>query len=322
MAVYTEISDDELIKFLLEYDIGEVLACKGIADGIENTNYALATTAGAYILTLYEKRVCSADLPFFLALMDHLAGANIPCPTPVRGKNGSALHHLSGKPAAIVTFLEGEGTRQITNDHCRQLGHALACLHLAGANFTPARPNSLSVEGWRVQLEKCNGRVDEISPGLEEFLHGQLDDLSSQWPENLPTGIIHADLFPDNVFFRDNQLSGIIDFYFACTDMLAYDIAICLNAWCFDADANFDTVKARELLRAYQNVRELNKAEIAALPILVRGASLRFAMTRVYDWLYTPIEALVTRKDPLEYIDKLRFHCGITEPDDYGLEIR
>ena len=258
MAVYTEISDAELMKFLLEYDIGEALACKGIAEGIENTNYALTTTTGTYILTLYEKRVLSGDLPFFLGLMNHLARAEIPCPTPIPGKDGVSLRHLSGKPAAIVTFLEGSGARQITKDHCRQVGHSLANLHLAAANFPSARPNNLSVEGWKALLEKCDGRGDEISPGLVNYLQGELDDISRLWPgpDSLPVGIIHADLFPDNVFFRDDHLRGIIDFYFACTDMLAYDIAICLNAWCFDADNKFETGKARELLKAYH--RELN----------------------------------------------------------------
>ena len=320
MAVYTEVGDEDLVRFGAEYDIGELLSCKGIAEGIENSNFALTTSTGNYILTLYEKRVDPKDLPFFLGLMDHLDGAGIPCPTPVHGRDGAALRHLCGRPAAIFTFLSGMWPRRITPDHAAELGRALAGLHLAGADFSMSRANGLSLESWRPLLVQSKDRADEVAPGLAAELGGELDALEANWPKNLPGGVIHADLFPDNVFFRDGHLVGLIDFYFACTDMFAYDLGICLNAWCFEPDLSFNITKARRLLTAYRKVRDFSGAELAALPLLARGAAMRFLLTRLYDWLYTPGDALVTRKDPLEYLAKLRFHRGINSPAEYGLE--
>ncbi len=316
MAVYTEVGDEELVDFAAEYDIGEVLSCKGIAEGIENSNFALATTGGNFILTLYEKRVNADDLPFFLGLMDHLAKAGIPCPTPVHGRDGKALRQLCGRPAAIVTFLSGMWPRRITPDHTAELGAALAKLHLAGADFTMSRANGLSLESWRPLLARGDGRADEVMAGLA----GELDALEEGWPEGLPAGVIHADLFPDNVFFRDGKLTGMIDFYFACTDMFAYDLGVCLNAWCFEPDLSFNITKARRLLTAYRKVREFSAAEMEALPLLARGSAMRFLLTRLYDWLHTPKDALVTCKDPLEFVARLRFHQGVKGPGDYGLD--
>lgn len=324
MAVYTEVGDDDLVQFSAEYDIGEFLSCKGIAEGIENSNFALTTSTGNYILTLYEKRVDPADLPFFLGLMDHLAEAGIPCPTPVHGRDGEALRQLCGKPAAIVTFLSGMWPRRISPDHAAELGRGLAELHLAGADFAMTRANGLSLNSWRPLLEKSESRADEVAPGLAGELSGELDEMEADWPASgpggLPSGVIHADLFPDNVFFRDAKLAGLIDFYFACTDMFAYDLGICLNAWCFEPDLSFNVTKARRLLTAYRKVRDFSDAELTALPLLARGAAMRFLLTRLYDWLYTPDDALVTRKDPLEYLARLRFHRDIKGPAEYGLE--
>ena len=320
MAVYTEIDDDDLVKFISDYDIGEVLSCHGIAEGIENSNYALTTTMAPFILTLFEKRIKPEDLPFFLSLLDHLASRGMPCPMPVRDKGGMVLRQLAGKPAAIVCFLDGKGLKDITDGHCRELGHALARLHTAAADFDGGRPNDLSVESWSDQLAKCQGRADEVEPGLEAFLNSELMYITSHWPQDLPKGIIHADLFPDNVFFSNNRLSGLIDFYFACSDFYAYDIAICLNAWCFEADHSFNEDKARCLLSSYQAHRELTAEEIRAFPILLRGAAMRFALTRLYDWLYTPPDALVSRKDPMEYVNILKFHTTVKDPQIYGLE--
>ncbi len=320
MAVYTEVGDDDLVRFAAEYDIGEILSCKGIAEGIENSNFALTTSSANYILTLYEKRVDAEDLPFFLGLMDHLAGAGIPCPTPVHGRDGEALRRLCGRPAAIVTFLSGMWPRRITPDHAAEVGRACAELHMAGADFTMTRANGLSLESWRPLLARSGDRADEVAPGLAGELGAELDALEEGWPKGLPSGVIHADLFPDNVFFRDGRLVGLIDFYFACTDMFAYDLGICLNAWCFETDLSFNITKARRLLTAYRKVRDFSAEELAALPLLARGAAMRFLLTRLYDWLYTPDDALVTRKDPLEFLAKLRFHRGVKSPAEYGLE--
>lgn len=320
MAVYTDISDEDLSAFVAGYDIGEVLSCKGIAEGVENSNFLLVTDQAPFILTLYEKRVDANDLPFFLGLTEHLAALGVPCPTPVRARDGQVLRTLSGRPAAIVTFLNGMWPKRIQNYHCAQLGRAMAHLHVAGADFKLTRTNALGVASWRPLLDACQGRGDEILVGLTDELHAELDVLESEWPENLPQGIIHADLFPDNVFFRGENLSGLIDFYFACTDQFAYDVAICLNAWCFERDGDFNATKARKMLQAYREVRDFSEAEMQALPLLARGAAMRFLLTRLYDGLNTPESALVTPKDPLEYLKKLRFHQAVSGPGAYGLD--
>jgi homoserine kinase type II len=320
MAVYTEVGDEDLVQFTANYDIGEVLSCKGIAEGIENSNFALSTTAGNFILTLYEKRVDPNDLPFFLGLMDHLAEAGIPCPTPIHGRDGEALRRLCGRPAAIVTFLSGMWPRRISPDHCAELGRSLAEMHQAGADFKMSRANDLSLESWRPLLAKSEARADEVESGLAKELASALDALEAGWPTGLATGVIHADLFPDNVFFRDGKLSGMIDFYFACTDMFAYDLGVCLNAWCFEPDRSFNVTKAKRLLTAYRKVRDFSAEELEALPLLAQGSAIRFLLTRLYDWLNTPGDAMVTRKDPLEFLAKLRFHLGVKGPADYGLD--
>ena len=320
MAVYTEVPDGELVAFVAQYDIGRVLSCKGIAEGVENSNYLLRTDSATYILTLYEKRVALDDLPFFLGLMDHLAGRGIACPTPVKAGDGVALRTLCGRPAAIVSFLEGMWPRRPTPRHCQLLGEMLARLHIAGADFERRRPNDLSVAGWRRLFEACGARADEVRPGLAERLSDELALLQRSWPDDLPSGVIHADLFPDNVFFLGDRLSGIIDFYFACNDQFAYDIAICLNAWCFESDGSFNATKARLLLSAYRRFRYISAGELAALPTLARGSALRFLLTRLYDWLNHPAGAFVKPKDPLEYLRKLEFHARVGSPAAYGLD--
>jgi len=320
MAVYTEVSDEELASFVAGYDLGKVLSCKGIAEGVENTNYLLVTERGSFILTLYEKRVRPDDLPFFLELMEHLAARGLDCPQPVKARDGQALRTLCGRPAAIVTFLPGLWPRRVRPEHCAGLGEALARLHLAGADFPRQRPNNLSVGGWRPLLEAAGPRADEVKAGLADELARELDALEAGWPDGLPSGVIHADLFPDNVFFQGDRVSGLIDFYFACTDAFAYDIAICLNAWCFEANGEFNTTKARLLLANYRRVRPLSAEEMERLPLLCRGGAMRFLLTRLYDWLNTPAGAFVKRKDPLEYLGKLRFHARVRGPGDYGLD--
>jgi homoserine kinase type II len=320
MAVYTDVSDEELQQFLAGYDLGSLLSYKGIAEGVENSNFLLHAGNGFFILTLYEKRVAAADLPFFLNLIEHLAARGINCPQPVRNRAGEVLGRLAGRPAAIVTFLDGMWIRRPRAAHCEALGEALAKLHLAGADFAMTRPNGLSVAGWRYLFEAAGTRADAVQTGLREAIANELTRLERDWPHDLPEGVIHADLFPDNVFFLGDRLSGLIDFYFACTDALAYDVAICLNAWCFETDHAYNITKGRALLSGYQRVRPLTAAEIAALPTLCRGAALRFLLTRLVDWLEVPRGALVKPKDPLEYYRKLRFHQAVTSTRDYGID--
>ena len=320
MAVYTDVSDEELQQFLGGYDIGALLAYKGIAEGVENSNFLLHTSAGFFILTLYEKRVAAGDLPFFLNLIEHLAARGLTCPQPVRGRGGEALGRLVNRPAAIFTFLDGMWIRRPNVAHCGAVGDALARLHLAGADFAMTRRNALSIEGWRSLFDAAGGRADTVQNGLSAAIGSELAWLERDWPRDLPQGVIHADLFPDNVFFLGDRLSGLIDFYFACTDALAYDVAICLNAWCFEPDHSYNITKGRALLKGYMRARKLNAREIAALPTLCRGAALRFLLTRLVDWLEVPPGALVRPKDPLEYYRKLRFHQTDVSARDYGID--
>ena len=320
MAVYTAIDDASLDAFLAEYEIGGVVSLQGITEGVENSNFLLITEGGRLILTLYERRVDPADLPFFLGLMDHLAAKGVPCPTPVHGRDGEALRHLCGRPAAVVSLLEGSSPRRVHPAHCAALGKALARMHLAGASFTMARPNALSGQGWRSLFEGCSSGADRVLYGLEAEIDQELAELERAWPGDLPRGIIHADLFPDNAFFQGDRLTGIIDFYFACIDLIAYDLAVCLNAWCFEPDRAFNITKARQMLAAYRAEREFTPSELEALPLLARGAALRFLLTRLFDWQNQVEGALVRPKDPLEYLDKLRFHRGVSGPGAYGLD--
>ena len=320
MAVYTDVTAEELADFLSTYGIGDLLSYKGIAEGVENSNYLLHTGKGYFFLTLYEKRVAAQDLPFFLGLMTHLATHGISCPQPVVNKSGEALGTLAGRPAAIIDFLEGVWPRRPNAAHCAAIGEALARMHLAGADFKMARPNALSVKGWRPLFDQAAARADSVQHGLRDLLASELDHLENCWPDDLPKGVIHADLFPDNALFLGERLSGLIDFYFACNDMFAYDVAICLNAWCFEIDHSFNVTKARAFLGAYARVRKLSAAERQAFPLLARGAAIRFLLTRLVDWLNVPPGALVRPKDPLEYVRKLRFHQAVKNIRDYGIE--
>ncbi|HZO46016.1 MAG TPA: homoserine kinase [Xanthobacteraceae bacterium] len=320
MAVYTDVTAEELAGFLAGYELGELLSYKGIAEGVENSNFLVHTSTGNYILTLYEKRVAAKDLPFFLGLMQHLASRGISCPLPIKDKKGEALGKVAGRPAAIITFLDGLWIRRPSAVHCAALGEALAKLHLAGLDFDRKRPNTLSVAGWRPLFEHCRDRVNEVQGTLRDLIEKELVALEHDWPRGLPQGVIHADLFPDNVFFLGDRLSGMIDYYFACNDALAYDVAICLNAWCFEADHSYNVTKGRALLQNYARVRQLDEAERAALPRLARGAALRFLLTRLVDWFNVPPGALVRPKDPMEYFRKLRFHQQVKSASDYGID--
>jgi homoserine kinase type II len=318
MAVYTEVTAEELDALLDRYDIGRLTACKGIAEGVENSNFFLGTDRAQFILTLYEKRVSSADLPFFLGLMEHLANRGVSCPTPVHDREGKVLQTVAGRPAAIIAFLTGYSLRRPLPMHCRALGAALATLHRSGLDFQLRRENALSLAGWTKLFAAIDGQADRLQAGMAGQIEELLIALTANWPRDLPSGVIHADLFPDNVFFLNDKVSGVIDFYFACNDLLAYDLAICLNAWCFEPDQAFNVTKARALLTGYNSVRKLEPEELQTLPLLARGSALRFLLTRLYDWFNTPDTALVKRKDPMEYWRKLKFHQDVQTPGAYG----
>ncbi len=322
MAVYTDVSDEELDSFIASYAVGALTSFKGIAEGVENSNYLVHTENGRYILTLYEKRVSREDLPYFLGLMEHLAARGLTCPLPVRDRQGQALKELAGRPAALITFLDGLWVRRPGIEHCAGLGDALARFHLSGRDFPMVRANSLSLPGWRSLFAAIGSGADQVIAGLSGVIEKELRHLEGHWPDDLPIGVIHADLFPDNVFFLGDKVSGLIDFYFACNDMLAYDIAVCLNAWCFETDGSFNVTKARALLEAYEKARTLTKAEFDRLPTLARGAALRFLLTRTYDFINTDAAALVKTKDPNEYLRKLRFHQRVKSTREYGVKER
>ncbi len=322
MAVYTQVSDAALAAFLAAYDLGSPLAFKGIAEGVENSNYYLETQRGRFILTLFEKRVEAADLPYFVALTEHLAARGFPCPRPVAARDGAALRTLEGRPALIVTFLDGLSPRLPNPAQCAAIGAALARMHASLADFTMTRENALGPEGWRRLWAGQQGAAEALWPGLGARVEALLAAFASADLSGLPPGTLHADLFPDNAFFLDDAFSGVIDFYFACSGALAYDVAVCLNAWAFEdkaaGEVRFDPVKAHALLSGYQSVRPLTSAERTHLPLLCRGAALRFLLTRLADWSATPPGALVRPKNPLEYAARLAFHDNIKDAGAYG----
>jgi homoserine kinase type II len=319
MAVYTDVSFEELDEFLRAYDIGQPRSFKGIAEGVENSNFYLQTDRDAYFLTLYEKRVRAEDLPFFLGLMDHLSAKGIPCPVPARDRNGNLATTLNGRPAALLTFLDGVSLKKPDAAHCAAVGLALAAMHEAGKDFPIRRANALNIEGWRELEDSTRDGADTVQEGLAGLISGTLGRLETEWPQDLPGGVIHGDLFPDNVLFMDGKVSGLIDFYFACNDAFAYDLAVMLNAWCFEPDGAYNVTKSRALIAAYEQRRPLTLPEISALPTLARGASLRFLLTRLFDWLNPSPTALVRPKDPREYSRKLRFHLKVRSAAEYGL---
>ena len=322
MAVYTNVSDDALAAFLSEYELGEAVAFKGIAEGVENSNYYLETTTGRFILTLFEKRANPADLPYFIALKQHLASRGFSCPLPVAAKDGDALRTLAGRPAVIVTFLQGLSPRVPNAVQCRELGIGLAQLHQAAADFGPDRHNDLGSESWPRLWDGQASNAEDLQPGLSAKIDEDLRQIkdAAALGETLPRGTIHADLFPDNAFFLGDRFTGAIDFYFACTDALAYDLAVCVNAWAFEPDGAFNFSKARNLIAGYESVRSLQDEEKAAFPTLCLGAALRFFLTRLIDWTNTPADALVKPKDPLDYAARLRFHRTAKSIADFGGE--
>lgn len=318
MAVYTEVRDDEIVSLLKDYDVGEFVEKTPILAGVENTNYRIETTTGPYILTLFERRVHEDDLPFFMALMSHLEGKGMPVAAPILDKSKASIRQVAGKSAALIRFVPGKDVVTPNQKQCAALGVALADWHYHIVDFSEHRANPLSIEGWRELAASCGERANECAPGLAEDIAGELESLAAAWPRDLPAGVVHSDLFPDNVHFEGDRIVGLIDFYFSAHDFFAYDIAVCVNSWCFDGEGRLDAAKASAMLSAYETKRPLSTDEKQAFPVLLRGAALRFLLTRLYDWLNQVEGAMVAVKDPLEYRDILTFHQAHYAPSDYG----
>ncbi len=320
MAVYTQVSDKALADFLSEYTLGAPRAFKGIAEGVENSNFYLETTSGRFILTLFEKRVDHRDLPWFVALTEHLAAKGFPCAAPIAAKDGKALRSLERRPALIVEFLTGISPRTPNPAQCQAFGRALAQMHLALEDYRAVRENTLGPASWQKLWQGRANDAEQLEPGLSDLINTDMALIAEEWPtpDSLPMGAIHADLFPDNTFFIDDRFTGAFDFYFACTDFLAYDLAVCLNAWAFEAPSDYNASKGAALIAGYESLRKLTALERSALPVLARGAAIRFFLTRLVDWYSTPADALVKPHDPLDFAARLRFHRQANTAADYG----
>ena len=320
MAVYTKLSKNELVEFFSKYNLGKLLNYKGIKEGIENTNYFIQTEKGKFILTLYEKRTEEKDLPFFISLMRNLFDKKFPSPEPIINKNGNYISQILKKNAAVVSFLEGNAKKNLSPNNCYQVGISAAKLHLITKNLTGKRENKLSVNSWREIYNKIKKDCSKIDKNLPEIIEKNLNEIEKNWPKNIPMGIIHADLFPDNIFFKNDKLSGIIDYYFSCFDFYAFEIAICLNALCFEGtkeNLSFNVTKAKKFIDGYSSIRKLAIEEKNSLKILCQGAAMRFLLTRVFDYINLTEGAIVTVKDPLEYLKRLEFHDSVKNYQDY-----
>lgn len=312
MAVYTHVSAEALTELLVRYDVGALVSAKGIAEGVENSNYLVDTESGRFILTLYEKRVAPEDLPFFIALLDHLADSGNPVPRAIRDRSGAQIQQVAGRPACLIEFLPGISVSHPTLAQARAAGSALGRMHASLANFARTRPNALGLAGWHDLADRCGADLERIAPGLVGRVRRELDDLDEAWPGHLPRAVIHADLFPDNVLMRGDRVGGVIDFYFACTEIRAWDLAVAHTAWCFGADGNgYSEALGEALTNGYDAAFGRSPAERDAFAILARGACLRFLLTRAWDWLNTPADALVTRKDPLAFLRRLDHYSAL-----------
>ena len=320
MAVYTKLSKDELKKFLLKYNLGELLNYKEIKEGIENTNYFINAEKGKFILTLYEKRVEEKDLPFFIGLMKNLFDKKFPSPEPIINKNGNYISEILNKKAAVVSFLTGNSKKVLSPNDCYEVGVYAAKLHLITADLTGKRQNKLSVNAWRKIYNKVKKDCSKIYQDLPKIIEENLNNIEKDWPKNIPAGIIHADLFPDNIFFNKNKLSGIIDYYFSCNDFYAFEIAVCLNALCFEGkneNLSFNVTKAKKFIDGYSSLKKLTENEKNSLKVLCQGAAMRFLLTRVFDYLNLTEGAIVKIKDPIEYLKRLEFHNNVKNYQDY-----
>jgi len=320
MAVYTKLSEKELKEFFSKYNLGELLNYKEIKEGIENTNYFIQTEKGKFILTLYEKRVEEKDLPFFISLMRNLFDKNFPSPEPIINKNGNYISEISEKKAAVVSFLDGYAKKILNPNDCYEVGINTAKLHLITKNLSGKRENKLSINSWRKIYNKVKKDCSKIHPNLPKVIEKNLDEIEKNWPKNIPSGIIHADLFSDNILFKNNRLTGIIDFYFSCNDFYAFEIAICLNALCFEGineNLSFNVTKAKKFIDGYNSIRKISEDEKKSLKILCQGAAMRFLLTRVFDYLNLVEGAVVKVKDPIEYLKRLEFHNDVNSYQDY-----
>ena len=320
MAVYTKLSENNLKDFFSKYNLGKLLKFQGIQEGIENSNYFVKTDSGKFILTIYEKRVEEKDLPFFMGLMKNIFNENFPSPEPIINKNGNYITEIFGKKAAVVSFLEGASKKNLTPGNCHEVGIYTAKLHMITKNLNIKRTNRLSVNSWRLIYRKIQRDCSKIYPDLTKIIERNLEVIEDQWPKNIPRGIIHADLFPDNIFFKGSKLTGIIDFYFSCYDFYALEIAICLNALCFEGkneNLSFNVTKAKKFIDGYSSIRKLTEEEKESLKILCHGAAMRFLLTRVFDYLNLTEDALVKIKDPVEYLKRLEFHNSVKNYQDY-----
>jgi homoserine kinase type II len=311
MAVYTHVPADELEALIARYGIGALISAKGIAEGVENSNYLVDTTGGRFILTLYEKRVDEADLPFFIALLDHLAASGNPVPRVLADRDGIQIQRVAGRPACLIEFMPGLSVAHPNAAQARAAGTALGRMHLALREFDQERPNSLGPSGWHALAEKCGDQLDRIAPWLGSRVAHELAWLDAHWPAALPRCVIHADLFPDNVLMLGDRVTGLIDFYFSCTEVRAWDLAVMHAAWCFTPDGSrFDPALGDALVAGYEAAHPLLPEERTAFATLARGACLRFLLTRAWDWLNTPADALVTRKDPLAFLRRLDHYAA------------
>jgi homoserine kinase type II len=311
VAVYTHLAAEDLAGLIGEYDVGALVSAKGIAEGVSNSNWLLETTAGRFILTMYERRIDTADLPFFLGLLDHLAEKGSPVPRTIHDRSGAAFRTIEGKAVALIEFLPGVSIDRPGQKQARAVGEALAGIHLAAADYRAERSNAMDLAAWRSMLGDCSEEgLAGIDPSLPTLVQEELGFLEAEWPRDLPRSVIHADLFPDNVLMLGDKVSGLIDFYFACTDITAYDLAVTHAAWCFAPDGVFRPDIAAALMAGYESARPLSAQERAAIPVLARGAAMRFLASRAYDWLHTPPDALVTRKDPMAFARRLEFYTA------------
>jgi len=320
MAVYTKLSKVDLQEFLSKYNIGKLIDYKGIKEGIENTNYFIQSEKGKFILTVYEKRVQEKDLPFFMGLMRNLYDKNFPSPEPIINKNGNYITGILKKKAALVSFLEGSSKEKLSPDNCYEIGIQTAKLHNITQNLSLKRKNRLSVNSWRKMYTRVKKNCSKIHPNLDKIIEKSLDKIEKNWPKNIPAGIIHADLFSDNIFFQKDKITGIIDFYFSCNDFLAFEIAICINALCFEGkkqNLSFNVTKAKKFIDGYNSIKKISSSEKDSLKILCQGAAMRFLLTRVFDYLNLTKGALVKIKDPVEYLKRLEFHNSINNYEDY-----
>jgi len=320
MAIYTKLSENVLKEFFSKYNLGKLVNYNGIQDGIENTNYFVQTDKGKFILTIYEKRVEEQDLPFFMGLMRNLFDSNFPSPEPVINKNGNYITEIANKKAAVVSFLNGSAKKILSPDNCNKVGIESAKLHMITKNLKGKRENRLSVDSWKKIYKKIKKDCTKIHPNLTNIIEKNLQEIENSWPKNIPSGIIHADLFPDNIFFKGNKLTGIIDFYFSCHDFYAFEIAICLNAFCFEGkneNLSFNVTKAKKFIDGYSSIRKLSEEEKKSLKILCQGAAMRFLLTRVFDFLNLTEGAIVKIKDPIEYLKRLEFHNSVKNYQDY-----